>query len=118
VKAIALLAVAIAVGVTAFVIARSRSGSETAGPATFAEAQSIIKRRCQPCHSLHPTMAGYTEPASGFRLDVPANVKLFAEAIDRRAVRLKEMPLGNATHMTQAERDRLGSWTRAQTAKS
>jgi uncharacterized membrane protein len=117
VKAIALVVVVIAVGATAFVVARSRSGSEAAGPATFSEAQSIIERRCWPCHSLHPTMAGYTEPASGFRLDVPANVKLFAEAIERRAVRLKEMPLGNATHMTQAERDRLGSWARAQQAR-
>jgi uncharacterized membrane protein len=116
VKVLALVAAALVVGATAFVVARSRGGSEEAGPASFAEAQSIIERRCWPCHSLHPTMKGYTEPASGFRLDVPANVKLFAEAIERRAVRLKEMPLGNATHMTQADRDRLGSWARAQQA--
>jgi uncharacterized membrane protein len=117
VKVLALVAAALAVAVAAFAVARSRGGSEESGPATFAEAQSIIERRCWPCHSLHPTMKGYTEPASGFRLDVDANVKLFAEAIERRAVRLKEMPLGNATHMTQGERDRLGSWARAQQAR-
>ena len=35
-----------------------------------------------------------------------------ASLIDRVAVSSKTMPLGNATGMTQAERDELGAWIR------
>jgi len=50
-----------------------------------------------------------TAPA-GYLLDTLAQVQLSADKIRTRAVVNKDMPLGNLTQMTQAERDQLGQW--------
>ena len=44
--------------------------------------------------------------------DTPQEIKERVSAIEQQAVVLKAMPLGNLTHMTQAERDELGAWIR------
>ena len=46
----------------------------------------------------------------GSRSTRPSRSPRRPSAIEQQAVVLKAMPLGNVTHMTQAERDALGAW--------
>ena len=89
----------------------SSSGAAAAAPVSFARAQAIVQQRCVPCHSAHPTRVAAAP--LGIELDTAADIHAQAEAIRRVAVDSQLMPLGNATGMTQAEREALGSWIRA-----
>ncbi len=68
--------------------------------------------RCAPCHSTSPTQPGFSAPPLGIAFDTPEEIAARASQIEQQAVVLKAMPLGNVTHMTQAERDALGAWIR------
>ena len=46
----------------------------------------------------------------GVLLDTPEHVRANAARIDAQAVATHAMPLGNVTHMTDAERATLGAW--------
>jgi uncharacterized membrane protein len=105
---------AIAIAVLAILI-RPQSESAAGEPAVqFAQVGTIVDQRCTACHSSHPTLVG--SAPQGIELDTPEEIKAQADAIRQQAVETKAMPLGNATHMTQAERDLLGRWI-AQGAK-
>jgi uncharacterized membrane protein len=81
-----------------------------AGAVPFSRAQTIVQARCVPCHSSHPTKVAAAP--LGIRFDTPAEIHAQAAAIARVAVESTTMPLGNATGMTQDERDQLGAWIR------
>src|SRR5262249_22626359 len=107
-----ILAVA-AAGTVALAIAirPASSSSKATGPvASFAAVQAIIANRCAPCHALHPTEPGYASPPSGVVLETPAQIRAGAALIETVAVDSDAMPLGNATKMTQAERNVLARW--------
>ena len=72
-------------------------------PVTFAEAQSVIAARCAPCH------AGAAAPL-GVRFEPREQIEAWAGAIERQAVLTRAMPPGNATGMTEEERELLGAW--------
>jgi uncharacterized membrane protein len=72
--------------------------------------QQIVAARCQPCHSQHPTYSGISAPPLGVALDTPEEIRAQAARIQQLAVSSTAMPLGNATKMTQDERDLLGQW--------
>jgi uncharacterized membrane protein len=76
-----------------------------------AQAHAIVQQRCVPCHSAHPTRV--SAAPLGIELDTAAEIHAQAAAIKRVAVDSQLMPLGNATGMTQAERDQLGAWIHA-----
>ncbi len=78
----------------------------------FAQVQPIVLERCAFCHSLHPRSTQFTSAPLGIRLDTPQEIASQAAAIEAVAVQLRTMPLGNATHMTDAERQLLGVWIR------
>jgi uncharacterized membrane protein len=87
--------------------------TSSAGPRVlFSRVGVIVADRCAVCHSMHPTQPGFSSPPKGIALDSPAQIAARASAIEQQAVVLKAMPLGNVTHMTQAERDTLGAWIR------
>jgi uncharacterized membrane protein len=69
---------------------------------SFQEARQIVNRRCVSCHS------GSTAPA-GVRLDDDDVLRARAGDV-AQLVRAKAMPPGNATGITQDERDRLVAW--------
>ena len=105
-----------ALGIAAVAVAirpTSDSGGTAvaAGSVSFAQANAIVKERCVPCHSEHPTRV--SAAPLGIELDTAAAIHAQAAAIKRAAVDSQLMPLGNATGMTQAERDELGAWIRA-----
>jgi uncharacterized membrane protein len=88
------------------------SGSVAAGaaPVRFSRAQTIVRERCVPCHSSHPTKVAAAP--LGIKFDTAAEIHSQAAAIERVAVESTTMPLGNATGMTQDERELLGAWIR------
>jgi uncharacterized membrane protein len=65
-------------------------------------AQSIVTGRCQTCH------AGLSAP-NGVRLETLAQMEQHAGAIEAQ-VGSRAMPPGNATGLTDAEREQLVAW--------
>ena len=75
----------------------------TTTPVSFADVQPVIAQRCAPCHS------GAGAPL-GIRFETQQQIEARADDIERMAVQTHAMPPGNATGMTQTERDLLGAW--------
>ncbi len=89
------------------------TGTTTAAPpdtVPFARVATIIEQRCATCHSMNPTDESFTSPPLGITFDTPEEIRARAEAIEEQAVRTRAMPLGNATGMTEQERELLGRW--------
>jgi uncharacterized membrane protein len=70
---------------------------------TFAQIAPIVEQRCATCHS------GASAPL-GVRLETRAEIEARADDIERQAVSTEAMPPGNATGMTDEERELLGAW--------
>jgi uncharacterized membrane protein len=105
-------ALGIAVVAVAIRPAGGSSGPVATGAAsvTFSRAHAIVRERCVPCHSSHPTKVAAAP--LGIKFDTAPEIHSQAAAIERVAVESTTMPLGNATGMTQDERDLLGAWIR------
>ncbi|MGR4867083.1 urate hydroxylase PuuD [Caulobacter sp. LARHSG274] len=86
---------------------------EVASDVPFATAQAIVQKHCVMCHSAAPTHKGFTAPPNGAAFDTPAGMARYAPRIRERAVDSASMPLGNETHITDAERAQLGAWIKA-----
>ena len=97
---------ALAIAAVAVAIRPHGSSGGTAVP--FTRAQAIVRARCVPCHSAHPTKVDVAP--MGLVFDTPKEIHAQASLIEQVAVTTKVMPLGNETGMTQAERDTLGAW--------
>jgi uncharacterized membrane protein len=98
--------------VLAILIRPDTGGSAKAtGPAPpFSEVQAIVQQRCVPCHSPNPTQPGFASPGAGILLDTPDRIRSQADLIRAVAVDTTTMPLGNATKMTDEERQTLAAW--------
>jgi uncharacterized membrane protein len=94
---------ALGVVVLALLIRPGSGGGGGGAAVPFARVQSIVEARCVPCHS-------GAAPPGGVRLETRAQIEARSGDIEQQAVVTKAMPLGNATHMTQAERDTLARW--------
>jgi uncharacterized membrane protein len=108
------ISAAVAIAVLAILIRPQTESSAGTGTVPFATVARIVGERCAACHSVHPTLV--TAAPLGLTLDTPAEIQRYASNIRDLAVSSKTMPLGNATHMTDAERQTLGQWI-AQGAK-
>jgi uncharacterized membrane protein len=80
---------------------------------TFEQAQAVIAARCTTCHAARPTFDGIAEAPKGVMLETPAQLRRFASLIGQQSVRTQAMPPGNATEMTDEERQVLGAWIAA-----
>jgi len=89
------------------------SGALSQGPAGFPRVRQIVAERCQTCHATNPTYDGITEPPLGIAYDTDADLKRYADRIHEQAVVTKAMPLGNVTHITDAERAAIDHWFQA-----
>lgn len=83
------------------------------GAVSFAEVRVVIARRCAPCHSSAPTYPGIPTAPAGVVFDTPDQIQARAARILERAVTTRTMPLGNATGMTEEERELMGRWIAA-----
>lgn len=75
---------------------------------TLAQVQAVLQARCAACHSATPTLMP-SAPA-GLLLDNDAAIRAAAPRIYQQVVQLKAMPLGNVTHITDAERALIAQW--------
>ena len=75
----------------------------TSPPPAFAQVQAVMTARCVPCHS------GASAPL-GIRFETREEIEARADDIERQAVQTKTMPPGNATGITDQERQLLGAW--------
>lgn len=99
-----------------------RAGAGASGPASadgaadipaqvsFADARSIIDRRCAACHSATPSITDFGAAPGGVSFDDPARIQALAARIRARAVETRTMPLGNRTNMTERDRALLARW--------
>ena len=92
----------------------TRPAPAPSGP-TFSTIQAIIQQRCVPCHSAHPTIAGFNPAPLGIMFDTEAQIRGSISDINTYAVRSKIMPYANMTSMTDAERSTIGAWIAAGT---
>jgi uncharacterized membrane protein len=94
---------AVAVVVLALWLQPDETSPSTSPPPTFAQVQAVMTARCVPCHS------GASAPL-GIRFATREEIETRADDIERQAVQTKAMPPGNATGITDQERELLGSW--------
>jgi uncharacterized membrane protein len=109
------VAAAVLLIVTAFAVA-PRSAPATAGtaaPVTFAAVAPIVAQRCAVCHAARPTQPGFASAPEGVLLDTREHIVGNAQRIYAQAIASHAMPIGNITHITEAERAKLGAWIAA-----
>ncbi len=77
-----------------------------AKPGTFASMKAVVDQRCVLCHNAQIQN-------KGIELDRPELIKQHAQEVFQQAVVLKQMPLNNATSITDQERDLIKRWYEA-----
>jgi uncharacterized membrane protein len=92
---------------------RDRSLATTAGAALptrdAARVQRIVATRCVPCHSEHPTQAGFGAPPNGVLLQTLDQLQAHRLQVETQLM-TRAMPVGNLTAMTEEERATLIAW--------
>ena len=99
-----------AIAVVALAIAIRPDDAEPSSegpPVAFARVASIVEQRCLTCHSSEARRGGVV-------LETEEQIRARADDVEQQAVLTRAMPLGNATGMTDAERELLGRWIRSQ----
>ena len=77
---------------------------------SFSQVQPIFQQRCAACHSAHPSDDVFKVAPLGAMFDTRDQIKAYGPKIQSRAVVSKDMPLGNKTGITEAERKLIGDW--------
>ena len=67
------------------------------------QVKAVIEQRCVMCH-------GEALQSKGIRLDSPALRKQHAQAVYQQTVVTRQMPMNNATGITEEERALIGQW--------
>ncbi len=79
------------------------AGQAVAGNPLFAQVNTIIEQRCAMCHNAQLA-------SKGVDLHTPTLIVRHAQQIHQQAVLLRAMPMNNATRITEAERETIGTW--------
>ena len=82
------------------------SPAAQAAPVTFAQVKQVLEQRCYMCH-------GETAQMKGVRLDQVEGVRTHAQGIFQQATVTRQMPLNNATQITEEERQWIARWYNA-----
>jgi Predicted membrane protein len=104
-----LLAAIALLAATAFALAPQKAESRAGQHINFAQAQAIVDARCVACHAVTPTQPGFAAAPKGVMFDTPERI-LAQTAQMQMQVASHAMPIGNLTHMTDAERAALLDW--------
>jgi uncharacterized membrane protein len=104
----ALAGAVLIVGVIIYLAPRDISEAKSLGRVNITEIKPIIEKRCVPCHSATPTMMSVTP--KNLSLESVQSIEANAAIIYTQVVLQKSMPLGNATEITQEERDKVKVW--------
>jgi uncharacterized membrane protein len=73
---------------------------------SYGQIQKVLEQRCYLCHGPQVQM-------KNVRLDSVEGVKLNAQNVYQQVVVTKQMPMNNATGITDAERELIGQWFQA-----
>lgn len=95
--------------VAGWIAAPKSLASADTGKVSFAQAQGIVEQRCIACHATHPTQEGFAQPPKGVILETAAGIATHVARINE-TVGSGYMPIGNLTHMSDAERQALLAW--------
>jgi uncharacterized membrane protein len=100
-------AVGVALIAAVVVWLRPDASANIANPAPgaigYEQVRQVLAQRCYPCHGAQVQM-------KNVRLDSPAALRQHAQQVYQQAVVTKNMPMNNATGITQAERALIGQW--------
>jgi uncharacterized membrane protein len=99
-----LIGVVAVAGFTAYETARGQR------PVGYAEARTVVNRRCIECHSAKPTNRAFPIAPRGVMLDTALQMKQYARRIEASVAVERTMPLANMSGMTDEERWVLGRW--------
>ena len=78
----------------------------SAVPVSFAEVRQVLEQRCTLCH-------GETAQMKGIRFDQPEGIRVHAQGIYQQVVVTRQMPMNNATGITEDERQQIARWFKA-----
>ena len=87
----------------AFWLQPEKTAPDTSAPVAFEQIQPVLAERCATCHS------GVSAPL-GVQFETQEQIEARRDDIERQAVLTRAMPPGNATGMTEAERELLAAW--------
>jgi uncharacterized membrane protein len=101
----ALVGIAVIAGVVAWLRPDASASAANLAPRAvgYREVQQVLAQRCYLCHGAQVQM-------KNVRLDSPAALKQYAQAVYQQAVVTKAMPMNNATGITEAERALIAQW--------
>jgi uncharacterized membrane protein len=83
-----------------------KASAAPAMPVSFAQVQSLVGQHCLSCHGAQVQM-------KNVRLDSPELIKQNAQNMYQQVVVTKQMPMGNATGLTEEDRALFGRWFQA-----
>jgi uncharacterized membrane protein len=95
--------VAVIIGLVVALRPAPSSADVNTAAVSFEEVQAIVNQRCISCHGAQVQM-------KNLRLDSAEQLRANAQNIYQQAVVLKQMPMNNATGITEPERQALGRW--------
>ena len=75
----------------------------SATPVTYAQVKQVLEQRCYMCH-------GEAAQMKGIRLDQIESVRTHAQGIYQQVVVTRQMPMNNATQITEDERQLIARW--------
>jgi uncharacterized membrane protein len=75
----------------------------------LARVRTIFDERCVPCHAKNPTIPGFVAPPNGIMLQNVGQIMAHLPEVTQQ-LKLRTMPLGNLTNMTDEERETLLMW--------
>ncbi len=79
-----------------------------------AEVLAISVKHCVMCHGTKPTHESFAEPPKNVVLEAIDDIKRHAALVMSQTFENRAMPPGNQTAMSDAERETLARWIRAQ----
>jgi uncharacterized membrane protein len=75
-----------------------------------ADVMAIMQKHCVMCHARKPTHPAFDAPPKNVALETIDQAKAWAVKIVEQVVLDRNMPVGNETEMTEAERAALARW--------
>ncbi len=81
----------------------AEASSAAQAPVTSAQVQAVLNERCTGCHGAQVQM-------KNIRLDTPEALRVQAQNVYQQAVVTRQMPLNNASQITEDERQLIGRW--------
>ena len=100
------MGVAALVGLAVWLAPARPVASAAAAPASFAQVKAVVGQRCMLCHNAQVQNKGVT-------LHRPELIRQHAQAVYVQATLTRQMPLNNATQISEDERALIKRWFEA-----